>query len=228
YLLVRYVRRYWPERAPRAVAPAEEPPRLVGRLGQVIPYLRVIPWALGALFALSFVWDFPGMTVPLFGEAVSVEGLLRITAVSGYIGFGTNWLAITMLFQPREKRVLIPQGLIPAQRERVIYRLAQAISKELINEDIIKEKIRESGVVGRYRDMALGVVRGVVEDPDFRGDLKKLASGYVTDVLASEPVRREIAAVAVRKVEEQAGQGLGGVALRLYRTFAEDDFQRRV
>jgi len=148
--------------------------------------------------------------------------------VSGYIGFLTNWVAITMLFQPREKRVLIPQGLIPAQRERVIFRLAQAISKELINEEIIKRKIHDSGVIGRYRDLALATVRSVVEDPGFRAELKELAAEYAQEVLGSEAVRKEIAALAARKVEEQAGQGLGGVALRLYRTFAEDDFQRRI
>ncbi|MDX1421141.1 MAG: DUF445 family protein, partial [Rubricoccaceae bacterium] len=227
-LLVRYARRYWPERAPRPVASTDEPPRFVGRLGQVLPYLRAIPWLLGALFALSFAWDFDGVTVRLLGEAVSAEGLLRVTAVSGLIGFLTNWLAITMLFQPREKRAILPQGLIPAQRERVIYRLAQAISQELINEEIIKEKIHESGVIGRYRDLALTTVRGVVEDPGFRAELKALAGDYAQEVLGSEPVRKELAQLAAQKVEEQAGQGFGGVALRLYRTFAEDDFQRRI
>ena len=154
--------------------------------------------------------------------------MLKLLSVSGLIGFGTNWLAITMLFQPREKRAVIPQGLIPAQRERVIYRLSEAISRELINADIIKQKIQESGVIGRYRDLAVGVIRGVVEDPGFRTELKDLAAGYAQEVLGSEAVRREVAQLAVQKVEQQAGQGLGGVALRLYRTFAEDDFQRRV
>jgi hypothetical protein len=110
----------------------------------------------------------------------------------------------------------------------VIYRLSEAISKELINADIIKQKIQESGVIGRYRDLAVGVIRGTVEDPGFRSDLKDLAGDYAREVLGSEAVRREVAQLAVQKVEQQAGQGLGGVALRLYRTFAEDDFQRRV
>ena len=132
---------------------------------------------------------------------------MKLLSVSGLIGFGTNWLAITMLFQPREKRVIIPQGLIPAQRERVIYRLSEAISKELINADIIKQKIQESGVIGRYRDLAVGVIRGTVEDPGFRADLKTLASDYAQEVLGSEAVRREVAHLAVQKVEEQAGPG---------------------
>jgi uncharacterized membrane-anchored protein YjiN (DUF445 family) len=213
-LVVRYGRAHLPEREASAAAPDTGPPRMVGRIGQLIPVLRVVPWLLAVVFAASFAWDVEG-------------GLLRVLSVSGLIGFGTNWLAITMLFQPREKRAIIPQGLIPAQRERVIYRLSEAISRELINADIIKQKIQESGVIGRYRDLALDVVRGTVEDPGFRADLKALAQDYATEVLGSEPVRREVARLAVERVE-QAGRGVGGVALGLYRTFAENDFQRRL
>ena len=214
-LVVRYGKAHLPDTPPRAPHVDAGPPRLAGRLGTILPFLKAIPWVLALAFASSFV----------LGDA---SEFVRVLSVSGLIGFLTNWLAITMLFQPREKRVLIPQGLIPAQRERVIYRLSEAISRELINADIIKQKIQESGVIGRYRDLALGVVRGVVEDPGFRTDLKGLASDYAQEVLGSDTVRRELASLAVQKVEEQAGQGLGGVALRLYRTFAEDDFQRRV
>lgn len=214
-LVVRYGRAHLPERTPRAAVADAGPPRYAGRLGAVLPWLRLLPWLLAAAFAASFAWDTP-------------TGLVRVLTVSGLIGFLTNWLAITMLFQPREKRAIIPQGLIPAQRERVIYRLSEAISRELINADIIKQRIQASGVIGRYRDLALGLVRGVVEDPGFRTELKDLAAGYAREVLGSERVRRDLARLAVEKVEQQAGQGLGGVALRLYRTFAEDDFQRRV
>ena len=227
-LVLRYGRQHVPASERRPAAPDTGPPRMVGRVGQLIPYLRVIPWLLAVVFAVSFAWDFDGRTVRLFGQTLALDGMLKLLSVSGLIGFGTNWLAITMLFQPREKRAIIPQGLIPAQRERVIYRLSEAISRELINADIIKQKIQESGVIGRYRDLAVGVIRGVVEDPGFRAELKDLAAGYAQEVLGSEAVRREVAQLAVQKVEEQAGQGLGGVALRLYRTFAEDDFQRRV
>ena len=213
-LVLRYGRAHVPRSDAAPPQPDAGPPRMVGRIGQAIPILRVVPVLLAVVFAVSFAWDVDG-------------DLLRVLSVSGLIGFATNWLAITMLFQPREKRAIVPQGLIPAQRERVIYRLSEAISRELINADIIKQKIQESGVIGRYRDLALGVVRGVVEDPGFRADLKGLATDYATEVLGSEPVRREVARLALERVET-AGRGLGGVALGLYRTFAEDDFQRRL
>ena len=227
-LLITYGKAHLPETPKRPEVVPTGPPKLKGRLGQIIPVLRVVPYLLGLAFALSFLWDFNGLAVTLGGVAVSLEGLMRVLAVSGLIGFLTNWLAITMLFQPREKRAIIPQGLIPAQRERVIYRLSEAISKELINADIIKQKIQESGAIGRYRDMALGVVRGVVEDPGFRRDLRELAGGYVHDVLQRPDLRQELTRLAAEKMEQQAGQGLGGAVLKLYRSVAEDDFQRRL
>lgn len=190
--------------------------------------MRTIPWVLGATFAVSFAWDFPGTTVTLLGRPLALEGLLRILSVSGLIGFGTNWLAITMLFRPREKRPILPQGLIPAQRERVVVRLAQAVSRELINADIIKERIEASGVIRRYREQAVATLRAVVEDPAFRADLKGLTADYVESVLGSERLRRQLTALAAEKIEAHAGQGLGGLALRLYRSLNEADFQRRL
>src|SRR5690606_37123876 len=112
--------------------------------------------------------------------------------------------------------------------DRVIYRLAKAVSEELINEEIIKQKIEESGVIPRYRQLALSVARGVLEDPEFRQDLKAMTADYTQTVLASESVRRKMADFLVDKVEEQAGAGWGGLALKAYRYFGEDDFQRRV
>lgn len=227
-VLRRAVRRHLPPRQPRAASALPAPPRLAGRLGQVLPFLRAIPWVLGAVFAVSFVWDFPGATVTLVGQELAVEGLLRILSVSGLIGFSTNWLAITMLFRPREKRPIVPQGLIPAQRERVIYRLAQAISQELINEELIKQKIEASGAISRYRQQGVATLKSIVEDEEFRRDLKDLTTAYLEGVLGSESMRRQLATLLVDKVQTYAGQGVSGLALRAYRTFNEADFQRRI
>ena len=226
-LLARYISRHLPP-LPKASGPVPEPPRTVGAHARILPFLQVIPWVLGVLFAASFIWDFPGATVSALGFTLELEGLLRILSVSGLIGFFTNWLAITMLFNPRERRPIFGQGLIPAQRERVIFRLAKAVSEELINEEIIKAKIEESGIISKYRDVTLAVTRGVVEDPEFRQELKALTSGYLETVLASEEVRRRIAEFLGEKLEEFAGQGFTGFALRAYRFLNEEDFQRRI
>ncbi len=227
-LLTRYVRRHLPP-APPEEHPPSEPPRTVGAYARLLPALRLVPWLLALVFALSFAWDFPGVTITLFGHSIPLDGLLRILSVSGLIGFITNWLAITMLFHPRRRRPLFGQGLIPAQRERVIYRLARAVSEDLINEKIIKQKIERSGLIPKYRERALQVTRGVLEDPGFRRDFKALASEYAEEVLGSEEVQRRIADFTVERLETYAGKsGLSALALRAYRFANEEDFQRRI
>lgn len=226
-LFSKYIRRHLPE-GTKNESSMPEPPRMVGSYAKLLPLLSFIPWILGALFLASAFWDFPGLEVSVFGQIYPLEGLLRIISVSGLIGFLTNWLAITMLFNPRERRPLLGQGLIPAQRDRVIYRMASTISEELINAEIIKQKIEESGIIQKYREMALSIGRSVLEDEEFRGELKIIIGSYTEQVIGSEEVRTKIIEFVIQKIEEYAGQGLGGFALKTYRLINEDDFQRRI
>ena len=227
-LLTKYLRRHLPETPPTTSAKPDEPPRAVGVHASLLPLLRLVPGTLFLAFVASFLWDFDGMTFTVAGRTLALEGLMRILAVSGLIGFLTNWLAITMLFNPRSARPIFGQGLIPAQRDRVIYRLATAVSEELINEDIIKQRIETSGVIPKYRAMALSVARGVLEDDEFRDDLKGMAVDYVNQVLASERVRERIVAIAIEKLEQQMGAGLSGIALKVYRFLNEDELRRKL
>jgi uncharacterized membrane protein YheB (UPF0754 family) len=224
--ILRAVVRHMPRRRP-GEAEIEEPPRVQGRYALWLPLLRAVPWLLLVAFALSFAWDFSDVVLRAGGVSVALDGLLRITSVSGLIGFGTNWLAITMLFRPREPRPIVGQGVVPAQRERVAWRLAQAVSDELINEAIITEKIRESGLAARYRDLALSVAEDVATDAAVRRELKAATRRYLHDVLQNEEVQERIVTFTAEQLEENA-QGLSGLALRLYRTFGEDDFQERL
>ena len=227
-LLLKYGKKHMPSVPARSAPVGTEPPRMVGTHAHMLRYLRWIPIALTALFLLSFIWDFPGATLSLFGTIFTLDGLLRIIAVSGLIGFLTNWLALTMLFQPRQRRPIFGQGLVPSQRDRVIFRLAQGVSEELINEDIIKQKIQESGAIRKYRELGLEVLHGVLEDSDFRNELKNMVSVYAQQVLGSAEVRERLARVTMEKIEEYAGNGLSRLALQTYRFFREDEFRSRV
>lgn len=226
-LLATYVRRHLPPPRVRERA-VGEPPRHVGVHAAILPVLRWIPWILALLFLASFAWDFDGLSLSVGERVLRLDGLLRILSVSGLIGFFTNWLAITMLFNPRRRRPVFGQGLIPAQRERVIYRLARAVSEELINEEIIKQKIEEAQIIPRYREIAMSVTRGVLEDPDFRRDLKGITADYVERVLTSDEVRQRIVDFTIEKIEAYVGEGVGGLALKAYRYLNEEDFKRRI
>lgn len=208
-------------------ASIEEPPKRTGSYARWLPLLRVTPWILAAAFVFSFVWDFPATTLSVAGYSIGLENLLRYTTVSGLIGFGTNWLAITMLFRPREERPIVGQGLVPSQRERVAYRLAQAVSEELINKEIIVAKIRESGLAARYRDVLVSVAGDVITDPNVRRELKGLLRTMLRDLLSDPTVQDRIADFTAEQMENNV-EGLPGVAFRTYRLFGEEDFQERL
>ncbi|WP_103027520.1 DUF445 domain-containing protein [Salinibacter altiplanensis] len=226
--IFRAASRHLPDAAGAEGEDVEPPPKHTGRYARWLPVLKALPWVLGALFALSFVWDFPGVRLSVAGYTVVLEDLLRFTAVSGLVGFGTNWLAITMLFRPREARPLVGQGLVPAQRERVAYRLAQAVSDELINKALIKEKIRESGLVAQYRDLLVAAASDVATDDAVRTEVKALLRRALRDVLSTPSVQERIVALTAEQVEAQAGEGLSGLMLRAYRYFGEDNFRARL
>ncbi|WP_372636353.1 DUF445 domain-containing protein [Fodinibius sp.] len=183
----------------------------------VLTLLSLFPWVLLLTFIISFFWDFNGLAVTAFGYTLQFEGLLRIISVSGLIGFFTNWLAITMLFKPAQKRPILGHGLIPAQKDRIAYRLAQAVSEDLINPEIIKQKISESGIISRYRERSTRYIKGIIDDPAFREDLKSWMVSYIDEMIADPEIRGAIAQRILLQIEEAVqDKSFEKVALKTY------------
>ena len=183
----------------------------------VLKFLSVIPYLLFGLFVLSFFWDFNAISWEAFGYILQFDGLLKILSVSGLIGFLTNWLAITMLFKPAQKRPLLGHGLIPAQKDRIAFRMAQAVSEDLINPEIIKQKINESGIIGQYREQGTLYIKGIIDDPEFRYDLKKWVVQYVNEMIANPEIRGAIAEKIIIEIEESIEEkSFEKVALKAY------------
>jgi len=202
-------------------------PKPAVRRSPVLKLLSLVPWLLVILFLTSFFWDFPNRAVTLFGTTYSLEGLLRIVSVSGLIGFLTNWLAITMLFRPAKKRPLLGHGLIPAHKERIAYRLAVAVSDDLINPEIIKQKIRDSGAISRYREEATKYLKSVIDAPEFRDDLKIWVVDYVEAMIADPHVRAAIAKKVISEIDEALeGWSLEKVAIKTYTIITGREMQQ--
>ncbi|MFN1833820.1 DUF445 domain-containing protein [Balneola sp. MJW-20] len=194
-----------------------EPPRFETTHKWLLILLYSIPYFLVLVFGFSFYWDFEGFSTSLFGYSLNFEGILRILSISGLIGFLTNWLAITMLFRPSQKRPILGQGLIPAQKDRIAYRLARAVSEDLINPEIIKRKIHESQIISRYREKATEYVRSIIDDPGFRSELKSLLVSYVDEMIADPSVRANIAETLLMQIEEAVEENsFEKVALKAY------------
>ncbi|MBD3615587.1 MAG: DUF445 family protein [Gracilimonas sp.] len=179
--------------------------------------LFVIPYLLLIVFGISFFWDFNGMNTTIFGLYFSFDGLLRIVSISGLIGFLTNWLAITMLFRPTQRRPILGQGLIPAQKDRIAYRLASAVAEDLINPEIIKQKIHDSQAIAKYREKATVYVKTIIDDPEFRENLKELVVSYVDEMIADPEVRSSIAKKLIEQIDEAIEENsFEKVALKAY------------
>jgi uncharacterized membrane protein YheB (UPF0754 family) len=193
---------------------------------KILKVLKPIPWLLGGLFLFSFLWDFSGVSATVFGLELQFEGILRIISVSGMIGFLTNWIAITMLFRPLKKRPLLGQGLIPAHKDRIAYRLSRAVSEDLINPDLIKQKISESKAIRKYRTLAIRHVQRVTAREDFRHDLKEWILSYIRSLIQDPEFRKKISAHLLSGLDEALeDKVLEKMALKTYSFFRGQTLQ---
>lgn len=71
---------------------------------------------------------------------------LTIILFSGAVGFGTNWLAIKMLFHPRQHTAWLPfwpQGMLPREQKRFAEALGRVTSERLLNEEALMEALED-------------------------------------------------------------------------------------
>ncbi|WP_138429720.1 DUF445 domain-containing protein [Fodinibius saliphilus] len=197
--------------------PTTPPQRKTLYSASLIKFLSIVPYLLGIMFFISFFWDFNGLSTGLWGWQLKFEGLLKIVSVSGLIGFFTNWLAITMLFKPAEKRPILGHGLIPAQKNRIAYRLSHAVSEDLINPEIIKKKISESNVISRYREESTKYIKSIIDNPEFRDELKEWVIIYLDEMIADPEIRGALAGRILLQIEDAIhDKSFEKVALKAY------------
>lgn len=70
--------------------------------------------------------------------------LLSIPLISAFIGWFTNWIAIKMLFHPREPKVVLGMrfhGIFPKRQQQFAEKLGRLVSQELLSFDDIRQKI---------------------------------------------------------------------------------------
>jgi uncharacterized membrane protein YheB (UPF0754 family) len=74
--------------------------------------------------------------------------LILIPFISAFIGWFTNWIAIKMLFHPREPKKILGitfQGIFPKRQRQFAEKLGKLVSTELISFKEIEEKITHTG-----------------------------------------------------------------------------------
>ncbi|MDX2246285.1 MAG: DUF445 family protein [Bacteroidia bacterium] len=196
--------------------------------------LQISPIVCFILFAVIFLIQLASETGIKTGWVATVGNvyktypifpLLYIIAVSGLIGYGTNYIAIRMLFRPLQKRPVWGQGLIPAQRDRIIYTLAQGMHKHVLNEELIRKRVEETGLVKKVNNLVMDGTSGLVQDDELRETLKKMVFDYMTEYAHREDVRKEIREIIDQRLENNLDGGLKKFLLQTYKKYNKEEYQ---
>ena len=170
---------------------------------------------------------FPGV-FSFFDGQIEIQEVLKTICVGGLIGFSTNWLAIKMLFKPVEKRPIWGQGLIPAQREQIIFTLAKGIHIHILNQELIRKRIEDSGVIKKTSDLMIDGASAMLTDKELKGRLKALIRKSLSEYFEKEEVKVSIREVVDAKLEENLDKGLKGFVLRTYRRLNESEYEELI
>ena len=79
-------------------------------------------------------------------------GLILIPIISAYIGWFTNWIAIKMLFHPREPKKILGitfHGIFPKRQRQFAEKLGILVSTELLSFKEIEQKITSTDNVNK-------------------------------------------------------------------------------
>lgn len=157
---------------------------------------------------------------------IHFDGLLRIVSVSGLIGFLTNWIAITMLFRPRSPRPILRQGLIPAQKMIIAEKLADSVTRNLINAEQIHRKMVDSGILSdiiHFIEVKLG---DLAENTAFKEDLYNAIRSILDDTLHDRDVRLTLVTRIMEHLDQAfPAKSLERLAFRTYRNLREDQLR---
>ncbi|MCC5925264.1 MAG: DUF445 family protein [Bacteroidetes bacterium] len=155
--------------------------------------LVIIPWLLVVSLVSSLFITLPIYTIDVFGYTVSFEGIVRMISVGGLIGFFTNWIAITMLFRPTEKRPLLGQGLIPSQKDIISKKLAQAIQKNLINAELIQQRMADEHITDKLLNAIENKTAELTGNQEFRESIYTSVKATLNQLVSDEELRNTYA-----------------------------------
>ena len=112
-----------------------------------------------------------------------------IGAVIGYI---TNWLAIKMLFRPREAKYIFGMklpftpGLIPKEKSRIANKVGETVGTHLLNSDSLSKALKDDKIKSKFNEVAKEKINQVINsNPTLEESLK------INQVINSNPTLEE-------------------------------------
>lgn len=170
---------------------------------------------------------------------VQIASLILFATIHGYAG---AWLAVRMLFRPRQPFkvlgiTLFPQGMIPRHRDRLANAIGKAVGEELVSQETIIEELfgkeflsrKIQGVVDSYTEDLLSqnypslieALPANIREPvlDAVSSLQLKISEHIENVLKSEETVESISGFIHRRVDEFLSR-------RISETFDEETFHK--
>lgn len=117
--------------------------------------------------------------------------MLIAPAVGGVIGYLTNYIAIKMLFHPHKAlyigkwRLPLTPGLIPKEQGNIAKSIGEVISKELLNEDTLRQVLTSDETVDKVRNAMISLVE---ENRENDSSLKDLLISVVPEESADQSI----------------------------------------
>jgi uncharacterized membrane protein YheB (UPF0754 family) len=188
--------------------------------------LQISPWICGAGFGVAFLLSvLPGAAGTFYTTYQGLWDALLIVCVSGLIGYSTNYIAIRMLFRPVVRRPIWGQGLIPAQRNRIIHTLALGMHKHVLNQDLIRKRVEDSGLVKRVNEIVMNGTAGLLRDEELRDSLKQLIYESIEQYAGREEVRKDIRSMIDTRIDENVEGGVKRFLLQTYKRYNKEEYE---
>ncbi|MCS6896255.1 MAG: DUF445 domain-containing protein [Bacteroidia bacterium] len=201
---------------PTAAPPLRLRYRIMARL------LRYAPHFLGVIVIVHLINQRWALLPAEYEEWYQVGYVL---AVTGLVGYGTNWLAIKMLFHPRKPRPIWGQGLVPAYKMRIVERFSEAISRYILNEDVLQRVLHEAGVAQKLAQALTQGTSNLLNDPEFRTEVTQ-AGKKTLQRLVEDPVhQRRLIQVIDARLLQVVPAGIAGSLFRSYRQLNEKGYR---
>lgn len=128
-----------------------------------------------------------------------------IGAVIGYI---TNWLAIKMLFRPREAKYIFGMklpftpGLIPKEKSRIANKVGETVGTHLLNSDSLSKALKDDKIKAKFNEVAKEKINQVINSNSTLEDSLKNTLGENYYAL-KENMINNIAKTILESIQEE-------------------------
>ena len=94
--------------------------------------------------------------------------IIYILSISSLVGYWTNYLAIKMLFRPKEKTLLGFQGVVPANKNRIAEDLGRVVKEKFFHTEDIINYIEEKELIKKLFDKTKNIVDEKLKDKEVK------------------------------------------------------------